>query len=577
MKRSLAVAVILSLLLQTVAGMTVAHAQGKTVIVGMGQEPDRLFNSNMLVASLVKNAIFDHMINVDNRMRPYPQLALDVPTLENGGAQFVGEGMDRALQVTFNLRQGVTWSDGTPFTSEDVKATWELVMNPLSGMDNAIEAKIDRIDTPDPSTVVITFLSANAARRADPAAYAGQEGPVIDPLYFMVPNYYEQVLYPAHILRPMADDNLRTSPKVDDITRSDFARNPVGTGPFVVESWDPGTQIVLRARADSWRAPKLDTVVFRIIPSKDTAIAALQAGEVDLVTQDSLDVGDAAVLDSIVGVTPQYVPGTVWEHLTLNLDNPILNDKDVRQAMAYGLDREELNQVILFGKSEVAHSQIPSWHAFYNPDVFKYDFNLNRANALLELAGWTPGPDGIRTKAGQRLSVKYWSTGSAFRPRMLPLVKDQLSRIGMEMNIEFVPASVYFDTKASSPQSLSARQFDVGEFAWVGGFDSGQDLKYSNHSVNIPSRENGYKGGNYAGFRNTRNDLLLDQGLAVLDQGLRAGIYREVQYVQQEELPVIPLVLRPITIAAKNSLVNLKGSMSSSGETWNIHEWETVP
>lgn len=577
MRRLLYASVVLAMLSQLlVPGLASAQAvDNQTVVIGMGQEPDRLYNSTMFVGTLAQNLVYDNLVGVDDRMTAFPALIADIPTLENGGATFIGEGEDRALQVTFQLRDGVTWSDGTPLTSRDVKYMWELMMNPESGFATDLEAKYDRVETPDDRTVVFTFLSARAARAADPEQYADQRDPVIDPLYYFG-LFNNGFLYPSHKLAEIAGPNPRTSTTVTQIDSSDFARNPVGTGPYVLESWEAGTQLTFTARSDSWRGvPGIPTVVFRITPDKNTLISQLEAGEVDVITSDSLDAGDSEVLDSLPNARGYYVTGTVWEHLTLNLDNEILRDKDVRQAIAYGLNRQELNDIVLFGKGEVSHSQIPSWSWAYNPDVFKYEYNPDRANALLDLAGWDQhDSDGIRMKNGKRLSLKYWSTPSAFRPRNLPLVKEQLQQIGVELNIEFVPARVYFDAKASSPQSLSARQFEVAEFAWVGGFDPGADAAFSNHSRNIPSPANNYRGGNYAGFRNSFNDRLLDEGLATLDQGRRTEIYHNLQYIWMEELPVIPLFLRPVTTAAHVNLRNFRPSMSSSGETWNIEQWQ---
>lgn len=569
-----AVALCLCGLLVALAFAPLARSQGKTVFVGLGQEPDRLFNTTTLAGALVRNALFDPLVRVDERMKPVPWLAVEVPTFENGGARLVGEGMDQALQVTFRLREGVTWSDGQPFTSEDVKATWELIMNPLSGFDARLEEQIDRIDTPDPRTVVITYLSANAARRQDARRYASLSGPLTDPHYFIGLNLADEAIYPAHVLRAIVGGDLRTSPRVQQLASSEFSRNPVGTGPYVVESWDPGVQLVLRARADSWRAPNIDTLVFRVAPVKDEAISALQAGQLDVLTQDVLDSGDAPVLDTLAGIRAYYTPGTVWEHLTFNLDHPILKDRAVRQAIAYGLNRDELNELVLRGKGEVAHSQVPSWSWAYAGDVPRYEHDPNRAAELLDRAGWVLGGDGVRVRDGRRLSLKYWSSRTPLRLASMPLVSDQLARLGVELQIEFVPRQVFFDERGSQPQSLAARQFEVAQFAWVFGLDPGRALAEINHSRAIPAREGGYRGYNYAGFRHPRVDELLDLGLATLDGGLRMAIYREVQSILAEELPILPLTLLPITSAATERLVNYKPAMSAGGETWNIHEWD---
>ncbi len=586
MKPAYSAALAAGLLLSSVLGGAIAHAQaGKTVVIGMGQEPDRLIKSTMFVGQLVSNLTYDQLVGVDDRMQSFAQLAADVPSIENGMAQFVGDGGDKHLEVTFPLRQGVTWSDGTPFTADDVVYFFNFIMNPASGWDTSMEEKIKSADKIDDYTVKFTWLSANEARAMDPTKYANQgTDPVIDPLYFFGLNIDGQGVYPAHKLREIVGDDPRHAANISAYENSDLSRNPVGTGPYTLTSWEPGVALTFQSRGvklpnrflgtGPGGAPGVDTVVFRIIPAKDTNLAALEAGEIQVVTSDVLDVGDSQTLDTMPNVRPQYVPGTTWEHLTLNLDTSILSDKNVRQAIAYGLNRQELVDIILYGKSEPAASQIPSWSWAFNPDVPRYEYNPSKADELLTQSGWLKGADGIRVKNGQRLSLKYWSTPSAFRPRNLPLVKNQLQQIGVEMNVEFVPASVYFDAKAASPQSLSARQFDVAEFAWVGGYDPGADSMFTNHSKNIPSKENGHRGGNYAGFRHNYNDLLLEQGASSLDTAFRRNAYGEAQNIWMSDLPIIPLFLRPVTGASSASLQNFRVAMSSTGETWNVEQWD---
>lgn len=582
MKRAFSAALTAGLLLSSVAGTSVGYAQaGKSIVIGMGQEPDRIYNSTMFVTSLVANLVYDNLLAVDDRMQAYPSLAAQIPTLENGLATFTGEGGDRRLEVTFPLRQGITWSDGTPFTADDVVYFWRLMMNPQSGYDTSLEGKVSDVVKLDDYTVKFVWLSANEAKAKDPQTYANQgTDPVIDPLYFFGLFDNPDGIQPRHKLAEVVAGDPMTSPDVTNLDNSDLARNPVGTGPYVLSSWEPGVALTFTSRGEALPQrqgrPNIDTVVFRIIPAKDTNLAALEAGEVQVVTTDVLDVGDSSTLDAMPGIQAQYVQGTVWEHLTFNYANPFLADRNVRQAIGYGVNRQELVDVLLFGKSQPATSQIPSWSWAFNPDVQRYEYNPGLADQLLRASGWEPGPDGIRVKDGQRLSLKYWSTPSAFRPRLLPLVKDQLAQIGIEMNVELIPASVYFSGKGDSPQSLSARQFDVAEFAWVGGYDPGADSTYSMHSKNIPSKENNYRGGNYGGFRHNYNDVLLNQGTSSLDQEFRRIVYAQVQQIWMSELPVLPLFLRPVTGAATANLVNFRVSMTSSGETWNVEQWDLV-
>jgi peptide/nickel transport system substrate-binding protein len=456
--------------------------------------------------------------------------------------------------------------------------TWQVMRNPQSGFDTTVEDKLKSVDRVDDFTVQFSYLSANEAHALDPERYRdlGNE-PVIDPMYafglFDAP-----AIYPRHKLRDIVGDDPRHSRLVDAIANSEFARNPVGTGPFVLTLWDPGNALTFASRglALSQRLgqPGLDSLVLRVLPDKNDSLTALSAGQVQVVAQDSLDPTDAPVLDTLPGVQAHYTAGNAWEHLTFNLDNPILADPNVRQAIAHAIDRDALNSSVMLGKAEVGTGQVPSWSWAHNADLPQYEYNRDQANQQLERAGWTRStPGGIRSKNGQRLSFKYWSTPASFRPALMAAIKDQLAQVGVEVNIEMVPSSTLFDTSGASPQALVSRQFDIVEFAWVSSYDPGSDALFNMHSSSVPARANGYQGGNYGDYKNPRNDQLLNQLQNSLDPAFRRIALFEAQSIWQSDLPVLPLLLRPIVTASSAGLQNFRPTPSPAGETWNAEQW----
>src|SRR5438874_4444368 len=150
-------------------GSTPLHAQApKTAVVALAREPDRLYNPTTLAGQLVANLVFDPLVGVDDQMNPYPVLAASIPGPDNALARLSGDGADRRLIVTMPLRQDVTWSDGEPFTADDVVFTWQLMMNPQSGFDTTVEDKLKNVDKMDDYTVRFTYLSASEARALDP-------------------------------------------------------------------------------------------------------------------------------------------------------------------------------------------------------------------------------------------------------------------------------------------------------------------------------------------------------------------------------------------------------------------------
>src|SRR5918911_5485831 len=230
MRTCLALLVVASLL----SGARPLRAQSpRTVTVALAHEPDRLYNPGSLAGQLVANLVFDPLVGLDDQMNPYPVLAAVIPSPDSGLVQLSGDGGDRRLIVTMPLRQDVTWSDGQPFTADDVVYTWQLLMNPQSGFDTTVEDKLKNVDKVDDFTVRFTYLSANEARALDPERYRdiGQQ-PVVDPLYFFG-LYDAPAIYPRHILRSLIGDDPRHSTQVASLETSDFATNPIGTGPYV--------------------------------------------------------------------------------------------------------------------------------------------------------------------------------------------------------------------------------------------------------------------------------------------------------------------------------------------------------
>jgi len=538
-----------------------------TITVAIAQDPDRLYEPQTEEGQLAANLVLQPLVGLDDVMNPYPVLAATIPSPDNGLVRLSGDGGDRRVIVTMPLRQDVTWSDGEPFTADDVIYTWQLMMNPQSGFDTTVEDKLKSVDKLDDYTVQFTYLSANEARALDPERYKDQgNDPVIDPLYAFG-LYDAPAIYPRHALRDIIGDDPRHTTQIASLETANFARNPVGTGPFVLSTWDPGSSLTFTSRTGS------TSIVFAMTPDKNSALQALSGGQVQVVADDLLDPTDAPVLDTLPNVQAHYTPGNAWEHLTFNLDNPLLADASVRQAIAYGINRDALNADVLDGKAEVPPGQVPSWSWAFDPDVTKYAYDPGKANALLDAAGYARGADGVRAKAGQRLSFKYWSTPASFRPALMAEIKDQLSQIGITVDPQMVASSDLFDTSGAVAQSLVARQFDIVEFAWLSSYDPGSDATYNLDSANVPSRANGFQGGNYGDYKNPRNDQLLSQLQNSLDPGFRHIALKEAQTIWQADLPLLPLLLRPIVSANSTRLTGIKPTPAPAGLTWNIDQW----
>src|SRR5260370_19129227 len=219
-------------------GSAPSHAQtSKSITVALAREPDRLYHAPTLGGQLVPHLVFDPLVGLDDQMNPYPVLAAAIPSPDNSLVRLSGDGADRRLIVTMPLRQDVTWSDGEPFTADDVVFTWQLMMNAQSGFDTTVEDKIKNVDKINTFTVRFTYLSGNEARVLDPERYRGLgDQTVLDPLY-QFGLYDAPAIYPKHKLRDLVGDDPRHSRQVGSIETSEFARNPIGTGPYVLSIW----------------------------------------------------------------------------------------------------------------------------------------------------------------------------------------------------------------------------------------------------------------------------------------------------------------------------------------------------
>jgi peptide/nickel transport system substrate-binding protein len=567
------------------AGGPAALAQSaRAITFAQSQEPPTLGYGigNAYVNEVVKHAIGSEpgLTRRNDINDWFPFLAETTPTIENGGAYYVGDGADRRLEVAFDMRRDVRWSDGTPITGHDVKFAWELMMNPDYPVpDRVTEQKVASMEVIDDYRVVIRFMTQNEARDAAAngrnvtgplpapafAEFATQNGPVLDPDY-----YKDWPAFPRHVIQPIID-----AAGVAGLAQHNITRAPLGVGPFKVTQWVPGQFIITEAVPGYFLgAPRANSLVFRFFSDVNAILAQAATGEVDIVDSESLtefNAPDLTRLESQRRIRAIYTPGTTWEHVDLNLDNRHLSDARVRKAIAHAINRQLIVDRVLNGKTTVIHSWSPAWRWDYNPEVTKYDYNPQKAKDLLKEAGYTAGRDGILVKDGQRLALKYQTTPVQVRQLVSQIVQANLKEVGIEINLEYVPATEYF-AAGDNPGPLWGRRFEMGQYAWVAE-DDPAGTKNIYGSSGIPSRENSYVGQNFPGFRDPRNDQLLADSENTLDQEARRAIYADQQKLWADALPAIPLYARANVTAMKRSLQNFRPTPTNTPPTWNAHDW----
>ena len=331
--------------------------------------------ANQAVVGYLAQLTMAYLITADeNSVASVPELATVVPTQANGGISADGK------TITYHLRHGVKWSDGAPFDADDVVFSTQQVLNPKN---NVISRDgwdlITKVDELDKYTVAF-HLSKPYSSYAYTFFSAAGSNPAI---------------LPKHLLAGRAE--LNDAP---------YNALPVGIGPFKYLSWKRSDSVVMVANPNYWRGiPKLQRIVYKLIPDRDTTVTQLQTHEIDLwmpVTPHY-----AARVKAIDGVTLRKIPSFTYDHLDFNVSHAIVADRAVREALRYAYPRKEIIDKIAFGLFELGESPVTSANVQYHDPIPLIPFDLAKANQILDAAGWKRGADGIRSKNGLRLSLDF--------------------------------------------------------------------------------------------------------------------------------------------------------------------------
>jgi peptide/nickel transport system substrate-binding protein len=385
--------------------------------VGISQEPILLNTilGSQTVTSVVTETIVEGLLVGAPDGSYQPVLAAEVPSEDNGGVSADG------MTITWKLKQGITWSDGKPFTSKDVLFTYRVYMdksNPIPV--RAGWSDIESIAAPDDYTVVVRYSKLYAA-------------------------------FKEHFLRLLPEHALNGETTIE---KKDFNRAPLGTGPFKFKSWASGDNITLE-RNPNFREPGkpyLDGLIFKIVPSREASIQAFKVGEIDALW--NLSESNIPEFQTMADTIIQPTPSNRVERLVLNAScpsgpgqgdpncpHPVLGDLRVRQAIELAIDKKALVDKLLYGKTTVASSVIPlGWYA---PSLPTSEYNPEKAKRLMQEAGWKPGPDGIQVKDGVRAHIEFGTTtGDRLREQTQQVIQELLRGIGIEVEIKNTPSPV---------------------------------------------------------------------------------------------------------------------------------------
>ncbi len=457
--------------------------QGGTLVLMGHQEiaslsPD---DAGPTVHFVMVEQIHNGLVQLDENFELQPILAEALPEVSEDG-----------LTYTFKLRSGVKFHDGTEFTSEDVKYTYEWYMDPENAAINAnYFIGVESVEAPDPTTVIVNLKSPNAA-------FYGQ---VADT--FIVPAKYHA-----------------------EIGEDAYKGAPIGTGPFKLKEWKAAEYTLVEAFDEHFQGrPHLDAVRMNIVPEPSVRAIGLETGEADSSVWPLLTEDNIRLAEDTAQFTAFVTSDLSVNHFPLNNKNPVLSDKRVRQAMMHAIDRQAIIDDVFKGAAKLAVANLsPALADYYNPDVKQYPFDPAAAAALLDEAGWTLTGD-VREKGGERLSfVCTTITGDQARRPEAEIVQQFLADVGIEMLIEEAPVATILE-------QLRAGEMDASLFNWTyGGDDADPDA-----SVTLKSDGTN----NFSHFENARVDELLALGLAETDLAKRPEYYKEIQEIVAEEVPFL--------------------------------------
>ena len=509
--------------------------RGNRFIVGLQQEPDKLNSmlNAMVTGTYINQTIHGYFAKFDENMVLVPELIEEIPTLENGGVSADG------LRYEYHLRKGVRWHDGTPFTAADVVFTSEALLDERHGIESRLPwDRVKDLETPDEHTVVFHLREPYAP--------------------FVTELLVTSHLMPKHLLADAVGLEFGNHP---------WHRAPVGLGPFQFKEWRPGSSITVERNDDYFRGPPgLDEIEFRFIPDTNTLLLELQAGGIDLLNSVETDKHERA--DALPGIRVTVTPSLMWEHLDMNMSDPLLADRRVRQAIQLAIDREQIAEGIYGGLWEPAHGDVHPDLPWFNPkvdEIVRHD--PEAAKRLLDEAGWMPGSDGIRRKDGEPLRIQISTTASRqLRVLTEEVLQQQLRQVGIDLAIQNYQSTVLF-APFESNGVLKRGKFQLGMYAWITSPDPNKYTLY--HSSQIPPPS----GQNHPRWNNARVDELLEAGLSAVDPAKRKAIYDEIQVILAEDVPMTPLVWRSDLDAVDERLVNYKPNRTQVGDTWNAWEW----
>jgi peptide/nickel transport system substrate-binding protein len=506
------------------------------------------------------------LISSDLEGKLTPILAAEIPSAQNGGLS------PDAKSVTYKLKPGIKWADGQPFSADDVAFTFEFVSNKESSATTAgTYANIESVQAVDPNTVKITFKEPTGGWHVP---FAGGQGPIL----------------PKHIMKEFIGAKSREAPLNTKL---------FGTGPFMVDDFKPGDLVVYKPNPNYRDAAKVGFSRIEMKGGGDAttaARAAFQTGEFDYswnlqveapVLQEIMQGGKGDLLNpGGSGVEQIYFPftdntkETNGERGAPGTKHPFLSDLKVREAMALAIDRQTIvKQLYGDGLLGVATNNILTTPSNLASKNTTSEFSIEKANKILDDAGYKKGADGIRTTPdGTRMKVVFQTSINSLRQKEQAIVKDGWQKIGIETELKSIDAGVFFGSDPSNPDILSRFSVDVQMF--TNTFDSTFPVGYMNRFYTGPDpsrtwaqKSNNWSGRNFTKWKSEEFDKLWGQVLVETNPEKAATMWQQLNDLVVKDYASVPLVDRKFADGKSKQLTG-PDLRPFDNLTWNIADWK---
>ena len=507
--------------------------QPDTVRIGMYEEPDTLdpVISSMAFTGDVVQLLYDGLIRYDARGRATPDLAREVPSLQNGGISRDGR------TLTYRLMPGARWSDGRPVTSRDVVFTWHAIMNPRNRTATRIGYdRIVAIDAPSPSVVRLHLA----------APYA--------PALYLFKDLNQGAIVPEHVLA-----------RYPDINRVPFNTDPIGSGPYVLRAWHHGSEMLFDANPHYFRgAPRIAHVIVRFISDQNTLVAQLRTHELDVVYDLSLQ--QIPALHTIPGVRVSEASTLHWEHLNFNVRRPPLDERAVRVALCTAVDERTIFTKIYHGLGRPAPVHFNPEFGYGNASLHYYRYDPRAAGRLLDAAGWRLAGDGLRHRNGQPLAFTLSTVAGVKQREAIEVVlQNAWHALGADVSVKNFPAVTLF-APAAAGGVLYGGKTDVAIFTWDDTNPDPDDTAFVGPAQLPPNGENA------TFYVNPQLGRLELAGVATYDPAKRKPIYNAIGNMLFADVPEYVLDWLP-EVTASNVDLRGPGPVPIGSDLWNIATW----